>query len=156
MWPFQQTFYLVIFYGLIPSIWKFSGWGLNLRLWSQILNPLYHSRNSGNLFLIFILVFIYFFAFLGPYPQHMEMPRLGVESELLLLPYARDTATPDLSHICNLHHSSWQRQVLNPLSGARDPTLIFMHTSQVHYHWATTETPKIIRYLKYTSCFFSS
>ena len=26
------------------------------------------------------------------------------------------TAMPDLSHICNLHHSSWQRQILNPLS----------------------------------------
>ena len=30
------------------------------------------------------------------------------------------TATPDLSRICNLHHSSRQRQILNPLSEARD------------------------------------
>ena len=26
----------------------------------------------------------------------------------------------DLSHVCDLHHSSWQRQILNPLSEARD------------------------------------
>ena len=27
-----------------------------------------------------------------------------------------------LSSVCNLHHSSWQRQLLNPLSKARDRT----------------------------------
>ena len=28
------------------------------------------------------LFFSFFFVFLGPHPQHMEIPRLGVESEL--------------------------------------------------------------------------
>ena len=28
----------------------------------------------------------------------------------------------DLSHICNLHHSSWQCRILNPLGKARDRT----------------------------------
>ena len=28
--------------------------------------------------------------------------------------------------MCKLHHSSWQRQIFNPLSQARDPTCIFM------------------------------
>ena len=46
------------------------------------------------------------FVFLGPYLQHMEVPRLGVESEFKLLAYATATAVPDLSHICDLHHSS--------------------------------------------------
>ena len=32
------------------------------------------------------------------------------------------TAVPDLSRICDLHHSSRQRQILNPLSEARDQT----------------------------------
>ena len=35
----------------------------------------------------------------------MEVPRLGDESELQLLAYTTATATPDLSHMCNLH---WQ------------------------------------------------
>ena len=54
----------------------------------------------------------------------MEVPRLGVKSELeLQLPaYATATARPDLSHVCNLHRSSWRRQGLNPLSRARDRT----------------------------------
>ena len=51
---------------------------------------------------------------------HMEVPRLGVESKLELLAYTTATATQDLSHICDLHHSSQQRRILNPLSKARD------------------------------------
>ena len=57
----------------------------------------------------------------------MEIPRLGVESELQLLAYA--TAAEDLSHICDLYHSSRQRQILNPLSKAKDWTLILMDPS---------------------------
>ena len=52
----------------------------------------------------------------------MEVPRLEAESELEPLAYATDTATWDLSHICNVHHSSWQRWIPNPLSEARDQT----------------------------------
>ena len=54
----------------------------------------------------------------------MEVPRLGVKLELewQLLVYATGTATPDLSHVCNLHHSSWQHQILKPLSKAEDQT----------------------------------
>ena len=38
----------------------------------------------------------FFFVFLGLYPQHMDVPRLGVDSELQLLAYTRATATQDL------------------------------------------------------------
>ena len=48
----------------------------------------------------------FFFFFLGPHLWHMEVSRLGVESELQLLAYAPATATPDPSCVCNLHHSS--------------------------------------------------
>ena len=49
----------------------------------------------------------------------MEIFRLGFESELQLLPYATATAMQDPSCVCHLHHSSWQCQILNPLSKAR-------------------------------------
>ena len=53
----------------------------------------------------------------------MEVPRLGIKSELQLLAYARATAIPDLSRNCDLHHSSqWQCQILNPLSEATSST----------------------------------
>ena len=59
----------------------------------------------------------------------MEVPRLGVKSELRLLAYTTATATPDPSHICDLHYSSWQCGILNPLSEARDRTHNLMVTS---------------------------
>ena len=59
----------------------------------------------------------------------MEVPRLGVESDLWPLAYV--TATRDLSHVYNQHHSSEQRRILNPLMEARDWTHILMDISQV-------------------------
>ena len=64
---------------------------------------------------------------LGPHPRHMKVPRLGVKSELQLSVYATGTAMPDLSHSCNLHHSSQQHRILYPLREASDRTFIFMN-----------------------------
>ena len=64
----------------------------------------------------------------------MEVPRLGVQSELQLLAYAIATAMWDLSHICDLYHSLQHCQVLNPLNEARDQTQVLMDSSWVHYH----------------------
>ena len=69
------------------------------------------------------LTFLCFFP--GLHLRHMEVPRLGVESELQLPVYTTATATPDPSHVYNLHRSSWQPQILNLLSEARDsPSLL--------------------------------
>ena len=62
----------------------------------------------------------------GLHPWHMEVPRLGVKLELQLLVYATGTAMLDLSRVCNLHWSSQQRQIPNPLSKARDGAHILM------------------------------
>ena len=70
----------------------------------------------------YIYFSFFFFFFLGPPLRHMEVPRLGVESELQLPATATATATPDLSHVCDPHHSSQQHQAPNPLSEARDGT----------------------------------
>ena len=61
----------------------------------------------------------------------MEVPRLGVQSELQLPAYATATATPDPSWVCDLHHSSGQHQILNPLNEARDGTWVLMDTSWI-------------------------
>ena len=77
----------------------------------------FNSRNSksSNLATKMLIFFP-----LGLRPWHMEVSRLGVESELQLRAYATATVTWDLSCICNLHHSSQQCQIPNPLSEARD------------------------------------
>ena len=72
-------------------------------------------------------MFILFF-FLRLYLQHMEVPRLEIESELQLPAYTTATATLDLSHICDLQCSLWQHQILYPLSEARDQTCILTDT----------------------------
>ena len=62
----------------------------------------------GQVFLAEPVLLIYIFFFFGSlsFPQHMEVPRLGVKLELQLPAYATAIATPDLSGICHLHHSS--------------------------------------------------
>ena len=74
--------------------------------------PLCHNRNSK--------MFCFVFAFFGLHLQHMEITRLGVKSKPQLPAYTTATATQDLSCICNLHHSSQQCWILNPMSEARD------------------------------------
>ena len=58
----------------------------------------------------------------------MEVPRLGVvELELQLLAYTTAIAMQDLSHICDLHHSSWQCWILNLLSHEGTPLSLFLN-----------------------------
>ena len=83
----------------------------------------------------------------------MEVPRLGVESELQLLVWT--TATWDLSHIYNLNHSSGQCWILNSLSEARDPTWILMERNQVRYCWATVGIP-IVSLNMFSAFFYGS
>ena len=90
---------------------------------------------------LFIHSFIYLFCYLGLHPQHMEAPRLRVQLELQLPPYTTATATPDPSHVCDLHHSSRQCQIPNPLSEARDRTRKLMVPSQDHFCCAMAGVP---------------
>ena len=83
-------------------------------------------RKSFTCIYLFVCLFIYLFLVL--HQLHMEVPGLGAESELQLLAYTTATAIWDLSHFCNLHHSLLQHRILNPLSEARDQTLILMYT----------------------------
>uniref|UniRef100_A0A8D1NQC2 Neurolysin, mitochondrial n=2 Tax=Sus scrofa TaxID=9823 RepID=A0A8D1NQC2_PIG len=63
----------------------------------------------------------------------MEVPRLGVQSELQLPDYTTATAMLGLSYICDLHHSSQQCPILNPVSETRDRTRVLMDTSRFRY-----------------------
>ena len=81
------------------------------------------------------------FVFLGPHLQHMEVPSLEIELELQLPAYTTATAMPDPSHVCDLHHSSWQHRILNPLSEARDRTHNLMVPSRICFHCTMKGTP---------------
>ena len=75
----------------------------------------------------------FFFPFLRQHLWHMEFPRLVVKLQLQLLARTTGTttATPDPSCVCNLYHNSWQCQIINPLSEAKDQTQVLMDVSQV-------------------------
>ena len=91
-----------------------------------------------------LFFFFFFFLFLGPHPWHLEVPRLGVILELQLPAYTTATATRDLSHVCDLHHSSWhcRIQILDPLSEARDQARILMDTSCICFPEPQWELPR--------------
>ena len=76
---------------------------------------------------------MYIFVFIGLNLWHIEVPRLGVELELQLPACTTAIAMQDLSHVCDLHHSSQQCRILNPLSEARDRTSVLVDPSWVHY-----------------------
>ena len=83
----------------------------------------------------------FFFCLFRASLCHMEVPRLGAELELQLLAYITARATRDLSLVCDLHHGSRQRRILNPLSEARDRTRILMVPSRASFHCTMTGTP---------------
>ena len=60
----------------------------------------------------------------------MEVPGLGVKSELQLLAYPTVAATSDPSRVCDLQIADLLTacQILNPLSEARDQTHILTDT----------------------------
>ena len=86
----------------------------------------FFSEQNTSFSFFFFLFFFGRFVFLGPHLQHMgpARPRLWVQSELQLPAYTRATAMEDPSCISDLHHSSRQHWILNPLSEVRDETCI--------------------------------
>jgi len=64
----------------------------------------------------------------------MEVPRLGVKSELQLPAYTTATAMQDQNCICDLHHSSREGQILNPLRPGTDRTCILTDARLLPLH----------------------
>ena len=85
-----------------------------------------------------------------------KFPGLGVELELQLPACTTATATPDLSGVCNLHHSSWQCWIPDPLNEARDLTHILMDLfllchNRTSEFWILKEGGRALYGTKYTN-----
>ena len=118
---------------------------LCITVWIKYTSGTYQNSSTTVAWILNCLGTLFFF-FLGLHLRHMEVPRLGVQSELQLLAYITTTEMPDLSHVCDLHHSSQQHQIPNTLSKARHQTHIFMDTRILRilmdsFCWATRGTP---------------
>ena len=70
-------------------------------------------------FFCLFFVIVVLFLFLWPQLPYVEVPGLGVESELQLLAHTTATAILFPGDLC---HTMWRRWTLNPLSKARDQT----------------------------------
>ena len=90
---------------------------------------------------LYYFFWVFVFLLFRDVPSVYGGPRLGVDLELQLLAYATATATWDPSCVCNLQHSSWQGQILNPLGEAKDRTHNLMVPSRIYFRCATTGTP---------------
>ena len=83
-----------------------------------------------------IYLYLFLFCFLGPNPQHMEVPRLGVELELQLLAYitaiamriGAASATYTTAHSSARSSTHWARPGIKL-------------ASRIRFHWATMGTP---------------
>ena len=107
-------------FSIFPKIIFCSTSGMPITFWKTLDYPCYYcvvylSRiiKTGDKYLQTIF---FFFVFLGPCSQPMDVPRIGVKSELQTPAYATATTTQIQGpSVCDLYCSSWHCQILNPL-----------------------------------------
>ena len=105
---------------------------------------------SASTFCLFVILefckmlSFFFFLLFGAAPSAYGGSHARGQLELQPPAYITAIATWDPSHICDLYHSSWQCQILNPLSEARHRTCNLMVPRQILFRCATVETPKML------------
>ena len=100
-----------------------SGWGRERKGKSQppdleiVLHILteYSPALCVCVFFVFLSFFFFFFWLFRVSPMTHGNSQARGPIRTTAAPHTTATATPDPSHICNLHRSSWQHQILNPL-----------------------------------------
>ena len=93
--------------------------------------------------------FFFFGLFKGSTRSIWRVPGQRSNQSCKLLAYVRATATPDPSHVCDLHHSLRQGRILNPLSEARDQTCNLMIPRWICFHCYMMGTPIQLLFMDY-------
>ena len=89
-------------------------------------------------------LFIYLFMLFRALPMAYGSSQAGGQIRAAAASLYHSQSNMGSSRICNLHHSTQQHQILNPLIKGRNWTHVLMDTSQVRYCWATTGTSAFI------------
>ena len=137
------------------ALYSFSFWGVHLLLQDFCIGLCCF---LVWVFVCFVFLFIIFFSFSLPFFLSFFLSfcfrappaaygSSQVKSEPQLPPYTIATATQDPSCIFDLHQNSWQCQIADSLSKARDQTHILMDTSPIRFHCTTLGTPMFIIFL---------
>ena len=98
-------------------------------------------RRTSFLYSIFYYSLLFFPHFLRPHPMacggSQARGQIGVIAAGLHHSHSNSGSEQSLH---DLHHTSWQCQILNPLSKAGDGTLVLMDTGWICFHRATMGT----------------
>ena len=115
-------------------------WPKPLQWQCWIFNPLYHKWTLTYIYMyIFCCCFCLFRAVLMAYGG--SQARDWIRAVAAGLHHRHSNAGT------KLHHSSWQHQILNPLSKARDGTCVLMDASQIRFLWARMGIPLYFSYI---------
>ena len=97
-----------------------------------LILSLLHDFSPSPKFFSFFFFFFFFFFFLlfrfAPVTYGCSQARSRMEAAA-----TGHSQSQDPGQVCNLHHSSWKRLTLSPLSRARNRTQIFMDISHVYF-----------------------
>ena len=133
----MQKKIIIIDWGLFPNLPMFSIIKLLKVIESLKITPNLDSSIFFCLLVFCFFIFLIFRATLAAYGSSQARGLIGAAAWVT----TTATAMPDLSWVCNLHLSSRQCRILNPLSEVRDQTHVLMDTSWVSCRWATVGTP---------------
>ena len=126
-WPSQIKGFLLLFWSLF---WLIQPLKFDLESgYFNYFNTFFQTMFYFNLNIYHeILFLLFFFVSLGPHLRHMEIPRLGIKSELQLLAYTTATARPDPSCVCKLTKSH-ALNIVQFLHAAWNP----LHSIRIHF-----------------------
>ena len=104
------------------------GWMWFPVLYSRALLSI-HSKYF--LFVCFCVGFFYFSLLFRAAPAAYRGSQARGQIRAVAASLHQSHSSTDVSLVCNLHHSSRQRQILSPLSKAGDQTCVLMDASQI-------------------------
>ena len=122
----------------MPQLWcrsqvwlEFDPWPRNFHMqWVQPKKKKKEPQNEG----IFPPVKSkFFFVFFRVAPATYGGSQARGQTGAVATGLCHNIAMLGLSCICDLQHSSWQRQILNPLSEARDGTCVLMDANHIPF-----------------------
>ena len=130
--PSKSACYLLVLWNIIWLVWCPSP-KLKYHFWNRgslgIGNQIQISQEGCKfIYLFFVLCF-----FVGLHLWQVEVPGLGVKSELWLPACATAMARQDASHLFDPCQSLWQCWIFTPLSEARGQTCVLMETSRIFW-----------------------
>lgn len=98
------------------------------------------------------LFYLFIFCFWGPHPWHMEVPRLGVESELQLPAHTTATAVQDLICVFDLTPQLTATPDLWPTEGGQGLNPQPHDSSWIHFHCAIFSFLRRLHTVCYSGC----